>query len=238
MNQKLLKTLENLGLTENESKVYLAALSLGPTSILQIAKTTGILRTTVYPTVESLKNKGLMSIDVGEFKKKYRAQDPKWLDSVLDQKKEDLKKVFPEFETLYNLHGKDASLRYYEGLAGIRQVYMDSIDDCPRSDDEYLVITNQHDWYYLDEAFSKKYIETRAKHVTHTRLLSTDSPIAREQKVRILPKGSELSTDVLITPKRLVIFQMQVPYIAIEITNPSAILMQKTLFNIIWEYAQ
>ena len=47
-NFDLAKILIDLGLTENEAKVYVAALSLGPATILKIAQAAAIKRTTVY----------------------------------------------------------------------------------------------------------------------------------------------------------------------------------------------
>ena len=75
-DNKLIHTLESLGLSENEAKVYYAALTLGPASILNIARAAGIKRTTVYSVVEALKQRGLMVLEVKGFKQNYVAQDP------------------------------------------------------------------------------------------------------------------------------------------------------------------
>ena len=48
------------GLTENESKVYLALLDLGPSLAGQISRKTGMHRRTVYDTTEMLIKKGLI----------------------------------------------------------------------------------------------------------------------------------------------------------------------------------
>ena len=56
-NDKLVKILENLGLSDNEARVYLASLSLGSTTIMKIAQTAEIKRTTVYSVIDSLKQK-------------------------------------------------------------------------------------------------------------------------------------------------------------------------------------
>jgi sugar-specific transcriptional regulator TrmB len=241
-NKQLLQILTDLGLSENESKVYMTSLSLGPASILSIARGSEVRRTTVYPVIDSLKNKGLMRTEVKGFKKLFTAEHPKNLQGMLVSKKYALEEYMPDFLSMYNLKGDESSIKFYEGLQSIQQLYLDTLSDVVGKDD-YLVITNQDQWYHLNEEFSVRYIEARAKKRINTRLLFTDSEIAQKhkqyeqnfhEKIKILPKETELDTDLLITPKRLVIFQTKLPYTAIEIQAPSAIKMQKNLFEIIW----
>lgn len=63
-NIKLLETLKDIGLDESEAQVYLTSLSLGPTTVLRIARGGETKRTTVYGIIESLKNKGLMKVEL------------------------------------------------------------------------------------------------------------------------------------------------------------------------------
>ena len=53
-DEKLLTILKNIGLSETEANVYLTALSLGPTTILKIARGSGVKRTSVYDVVSAL----------------------------------------------------------------------------------------------------------------------------------------------------------------------------------------
>lgn len=239
---KLKNTLLDIGLTENEASVYISSLALGPTTIIKLSKAAEINRTTVYTIIESLKKKGLMYIEPHGFKQLYAAEHPNKLSNTLQSKKNNLERLLPEFIGLFNLKGQESKIRYYEGLTSIQQLYMDTLDD-PGYQEDYLVITNQEKWYSLDEKFAQKYIEKRAKKMIQTRMLFTDSTIAQEhkeyeknynQEVRILPKDDALDTDLVITPKRIIISQTSLPYSAIEIQSPSVVKMQKSLFEIIW----
>ena len=49
-----MEELKQIGLTTNESKVYLALLDLGPSLAGQISRKTGLHRRTVYDTTEGL----------------------------------------------------------------------------------------------------------------------------------------------------------------------------------------
>lgn len=83
---KNLKTLEEFGLSAEEAKVYMAGLSLGPTTILKLAKTSEVQRTAVYRVVESLRQHGLMKIELKGLKKLYAAESPHNLKRVLEEK--------------------------------------------------------------------------------------------------------------------------------------------------------
>ena len=86
-NEQLIEILKEIGLSENEAEVYLTSLSLGPTTILKIAKSSGIGRTTVYSVIETLKNKGLIHIKPVGLKQLYVAEHPDRLENIIENKK-------------------------------------------------------------------------------------------------------------------------------------------------------
>ena len=91
--ENLVKTLEDLGLTENESRVYFASLSLGPSTVQRIAKASEVKRTTTYSVIESLQKRGLININVSGFKKTYVAESPEKLERMIEEKKENLRNI-------------------------------------------------------------------------------------------------------------------------------------------------
>jgi HTH-type transcriptional regulator, sugar sensing transcriptional regulator len=243
MRTNVLQTiLTGLGLTENESAVYLAALSLGPTTVLKLARTTGIKRTTVYSVVDSLKQQGLMVLEIQGFKQYYAAEHPDKLDRIVDERRAKLKHALPELAALYNVRGGESFIKYYEGLEAIKSVYESLIRDI-RPHQDYCIVSDIAQWVMHDQQYFTKFIERRAKLDIHTRLLLTDTPTAQEHKVyeqnyhetvKILPKNTVLSTNMVITPQKVVIHQLTSPLFAIVIENQSIIRMQKECFEIMW----
>ena len=122
-NRKLVTILLDLGLTENEAMVYLATISLGPATIMKISRAAEIKRTTVYSVIESLKQKGLITIEVKGWKNLFVAESPEKLTSVINAKKQRLQNNMPEFLALYNLKGNESFLKYYEGIEAIKTIY-------------------------------------------------------------------------------------------------------------------
>lgn len=239
---KLVQILKTIGLSEKESQVYLSALSLGKTSILNISRSAEIKRTTVYSIIESLKQKGLVKVEIVGLKKYFVAENPEKLELILENKKNEFKKNLPSFLALYNLKETESTIKYYEGMEFFKKIYMESLDEIDFQD-EYLVITDQEKWFNLDPNFSVEYIEKRSKLPIKTRLLFQDSKIAQEHKkfernynefIKILPKETSLQVDTLILPQKLIITQTVDPVSIIVIENKSVVEMQRNLFNIIW----
>jgi sugar-specific transcriptional regulator TrmB len=75
MNHEYKAKLEQLGLSTAEAEVYLAALHHGPLAAAAIANQTGIPRTSVYPTLCSLADKGLVEGGAG-YGSKFAAVSP------------------------------------------------------------------------------------------------------------------------------------------------------------------
>ncbi len=66
MNSPHRAKLEQIGLSAPEARVYLALLHHGPLAAAGIAAQTGITRTSVYPTLCSLADKGLVEGGLGQ----------------------------------------------------------------------------------------------------------------------------------------------------------------------------
>lgn len=240
---KLISTLENFGLSENEAKVYFASLSLGPATILQIARVAQIKRTTVYTIVESLKNKGLMQIVIKGFKQLFVPYNPEQLENILEERKTTLKQSMPELLALYNLKGGESYIKYYEGLESVKTIYNDLLSETkPKSD--YSVISDTEKWFELDPKFYTKFQERRAKKSFNIRILTRTSKIARDHQkreknlnmeVKLLPDTYTFLTNLIIVPHKIVFHQLIPPIMAIVIENKSVIQMNQMLFNLLWD---
>jgi sugar-specific transcriptional regulator TrmB len=243
MSKKDLKiTLKEIGLSENESSVYLASMALGPTSVLQISRVAELRRTTVYSVIDELQKKGLMNIEISGFKKLYVAQDPKKLKAVLKKREDEFDSLLPEFEALYNLKQTGSEIRYYQGLESIKNALGTILEDTKPHDD-YLVIADQENWYKQDPKFFQDFMERRAKKRLKIRMLLIDSELTREHKkfernydisIRILPKETKLTTDLCITPRHVMIDQIKEPVVSLMIDNQSIIETHREIFEMLW----
>jgi sugar-specific transcriptional regulator TrmB len=241
INQKLLNILVELGLNEHEAKVYLAAVSLGSATILNISKAAEIKRTTVYSIIESLKQKGLMNIVQKGFKKQYSALSPERLEIMIENRREEFKKNLPELLSLYNFKENESMIKYYEGLNGIKNIYEELIKDIKPSD-YYLVISDTQKWKGIDEPYFNKFMERRFKKGIKAQMIFQDTEGALKQigkfpneEIKILPPDIKFNVSLTITPRKLLFFQITHPIMAMVIENKNIIEMHKELFEIIWK---
>lgn len=239
---KITTFLTDLGLNPNESAVYYAALNLGPATIQQIASAAGIKRTTVYYVVESLKQKGLITLEIKGFKKKFVAENPEKLEVMLETRRLQLKNMLPELSALYNIKGGESFIKYYEGLKAVESIYEGLIRDIKPHED-YLILSDVEKWYDLDRDFFKKFLDKRAKLPIKVRLLIRDSAYAKKfykhlrpnERLKFLSPETNLTTNLVFTPQRLMIHQLTPPILAIVIENKNVIQMHREMYEIMWK---
>jgi len=125
-----------LGLTDKEASTYLAMLELGPSSVQDIAKKSGVQRTTVYDILKDLQQRGLASTTEQGSKTVYTAESPTSLQSFLErqgqeieQRQKKMEESLPFFMAMYNSLADKPRVRYFEGekcATSIREIMMDS----------------------------------------------------------------------------------------------------------------
>jgi sugar-specific transcriptional regulator TrmB len=98
-------TLEKIGLTQGESKVYLALLRLGSTKTGPLAKESGVSSSKVYKILDRLTTKGLAGYVVKGKVKYFTPMEPGTIIRYLEEeerkiaeRKSYLKSVLPELE--------------------------------------------------------------------------------------------------------------------------------------------
>jgi HTH-type transcriptional regulator, sugar sensing transcriptional regulator len=121
------RELANLGLSEKEAKVYLAALELGKSPVQKISQKAGVNRATTYVIIEGMMKKGLMSSYHEDKKQFFFAEAPEKLkilfkdqELALKRKEEYLEKLLPELKALNVEKEGRPTVRYFEGKEGMR----------------------------------------------------------------------------------------------------------------------
>lgn len=235
--------LQGLGLSEHEAQVYYASLSIGPAAILKIADAAEVKRTTVYSVVESLQRKGLMNIEIKGPKKLFKAEHPEKLERILESRRHQLQQQLPELTSLYNLEGGESFLKHYEGIQGVKNAY-ESILASMGPHDFYYVVTDESRWHSLDEKYYEDFRRRRAKKVKEPMKIllqpseAADRVIKFQQnfntKAKLLPPEIVLTTNLIVTPYKVLVHQLIPPIFAIVMENGSLIAMHKQMFEIIW----
>jgi len=236
-----LEELKKAGLSENEAKVYLAALELGETSVYRLAKKSGVKRTTTYLAVENLKEKGLMSEYMRDNVTVCYAENPKKLTAHLEERKNALEKIMPELLAFTNLIDKKPKIRYFEGRDAYREVFSDVLR---YPDNEMLGTFNEKFWDW-ENYFTSYFMPKRKEKKIWARILFQDSEtlrsIAHEAEKHFFQSRLVPSEKFNIQIEMVVYGKDKVGYVSYE--EEMAIIIesykihntQKSFFEVIWD---
>ena len=129
------KILEHIGLTHNESIVYLTLIKEGISKSGEILKNSGLNSGKIYEILESLKKKGLISESVINNIKHYTAAPPSQILEYLNKQKEELEKdeqtikeAIPELEKIREKKTKEIKAVTYTGLRGIKTATEEALE--------------------------------------------------------------------------------------------------------------
>ena len=127
-------SLENLGLTPDQSAIYLSLIDSGPQTAITLARLTGIKRTYIYHLCKELEKEGLLKLTQKGRTTFFQAQPPDLLLTKAQEKKAQaetaliaLESLLPNLQAKYRLTDVKPNVTYYEGIEGIRKLYQDVI---------------------------------------------------------------------------------------------------------------
>lgn len=115
--------LQELGLSAKESQTYLSLLQLGQATVVQVSRSTGLKRPTVYLVLDELIKHGYAATVLHEKKKIYIALPPERLQDAFERKREALQNLLPQLSALYNTKIAKPAVQLFEGSKAIIGVY-------------------------------------------------------------------------------------------------------------------
>lgn len=248
MIKNLLSTLD---FSEKESLVYLALLEIGSGKAQEIAKKTGLNRTTVYDLFEVLMQKGLVS----KFKKGsatfFNALEPKHLLTYLDREKEEQAKkiekqkqkvsqLLPQLISLQNIFTNKPKVQFFEGEKGMREAYENTLT----STEIILAYANVQTMHEGLPAFFPEYYARRAEKGIFIKAIIPRNELSIERATknqtemrdtRFLPdEEMTFSPEVNIYNNKILIASWK-EKMAIIIESKELADLQKLIFNLLWD---
>ncbi len=118
--------IKQLGLTEKEVAVYLAALEVGEGTITEITKAAKQKRPTVYLSLDRLEMLGLVARIVRGKKKLWSAVHPKRLKELADFRAKQIEDALPYLLALYKENKEKPVVRMLEGAEGVKTAYLEA----------------------------------------------------------------------------------------------------------------
>lgn len=240
---ELSEVLEKIGLTEKESRVYLALLELGTAAVQSIAWKAGLKRPTTYLILDNLKQKGLVS-EIPQAKKTlFTAEPPENLVSDLTRRTELLRRFLPGLSVLFNARKEKPQVQLFSGVEGVKLIYQKIYE----AGGVWFFGTTQ-EIAKLDPAWLNAFLKKmRENHIPVRDLLKrskADLEYARNQErgktyeIRFLPDDFDFSNDNAIFGDNVVFFSFRPQIFAVVIKSREISQSLRTLYELAWQKAQ
>jgi len=235
------EVLRNLGLSETETKVYLALLSLGNAQAGEITSKAEINRTNVYDALERLLSKGLVTYVKSGKIKIFEAVNPSRLKEILKEKEEELDKVFNCLEKRYKESKQKEEVTIYKGKIAVKN----ALDDLLKEKKEILVYGAQSKFSEIFPVYRNIWESRRQqlkipKKILYNELVRKEK-IKEKQKfseIKFLSKEYEFSSSVLISGnKTTTIVWLEQPF-AFVVNSKEVTQSNKNFFDLLWKIAK
>lgn len=240
--------LKELGLSGNESKIYLYLLKKGSTTTGSIIKETGIANSRVYESLNSLVGKGLVTYTIQKDGKHFQAEDPQKFIEIEEERKKKIQKFLPELYNLKSSEKTETKSAIYEGFEGFKTAFNKIIDDCPIGG-EILILG------FSEPEFAKESLRTYLKNVNlkcrskkqKVKLLldrSIKETLGKDREeegyseVKYMPKGYISPAAIDIFENYVYIFLWEEKPFVFMIKNKTIANSFKSYFNFLWRLAK
>lgn len=239
----LQKTLQNIGLSDKESKIYLTLLELNEALPSTISRKAGVKRPTTYVVLEQLQEKGLISHVKRGKTLYYRALNPHSLLEDQYQKYTDLEEALPELTSLHERYAARPQMTVFEGKKGLIKIMEDTLKTSTELlcwADVELAVDTLKDYY-------PKYIKTKVERNIWLRGVFADTKTARKFKER----GDEELREIYLVPKEKFPFKNEIniyddkvaiisqrDMVGVIIQNKDIADTQRAIFEMGFEYAK
>lgn len=212
--------LKELGLTDNEVKIYILLLKQGLMNPTELSKKLGLHRGYVYDALERMQEKEVISSILKSNKKFFQATSPETLVELLKLKLENLQKIVPDLKKISEMVKEETKVELHRGKRVYRTLLKDMVATLKRNEttcligiDEDILINEVEPIYlkqYLNVIKSKNIkekiiIKKGAKKLKHKNLQYKELDQKYIGKTSQIIYGDKVATFILGTPYYLII---------------------------------
>lgn len=234
------KSLEKMGLSEKESRVYISGLEMGKFSVLALSERTGIKRPTCYLILDELIKKGLISTFPKAKKVLYVAEHPNALLKNTADAYAMAKNLMPELQALMDTQSEKPSLKVYTGEKGIQGIYEDVLEtgETFRYIASVKDLTNAVGKEFLDEWIKRRIAKKMSSISIRVEESELDYPLYGAQygnlrDIRYAPKGFKMPYSIFIYGKKVAFMATKEPFgFIVESADLST--SMRALFEVVW----
>lgn len=247
MANQLKKTLQEIGLSHNEAKVYIALTQLGEAPASAIAKRAGLPRTTAISILEKLEKENYISIQIYRGKRHYWIESPHMIKEALLARVSMAEELNTLLTDIYRSEADFPYAKIYDSKLSIKKFIEKTLLGLEKNS-EILTIDNVRAGNYeriISEDFFYQMLELKKKRGVITRTLVPASTLheIREKKIssqpiqlRELPPGIEFHASLWIIKDTLVLFSGKYPFI-VAVKHKIITESLRSIYAFLWNLA-
>lgn len=125
MEDQLISIFERIGMSKNETKIYLELLKNNSLSAWDLASKTNIHRSNTYDAIGKLKAKGFVSEIIDQKKRLFTAMPPEKIKSYLKQQEREFDSIIPSLSNFSMNDSTEERVEIINGIFSIREKLYD-----------------------------------------------------------------------------------------------------------------
>jgi len=240
--EKTQEILIELGLSKNESKVYLSLLEIGQTNVTKLAHQCKIHRANVYDSLNKLIEKGLVNYIEKDKSKFFESAEPKHLMLILKDKENKLNQIIPQLNLMKRLSHATGRAHVFEGVNSFINILYDFLEfkeeiisyGIPKIAPEMLKTKIPH--FHKERVKRKVFMKHLYNHDAGKRIDALNNMQLTEAKCLPAKFDSDVSTN--ICGDNVVIVLWGKPVTVVQIENQALANSYKKYFELLWANAR
>ncbi len=221
---KISKDLQrSLNLTDAQASVYLAALELGQATMQQLARKSGVKRTSIYNFIDELKERHLITEAKKHKRSVYSAVHPDKLMEIEQERIKELNSLLPELMAIQNSSPIKPKVTFHEGFEALKEIYADFVKE-GKPIIAWSEFNESHD---ATGNLMEEQAERRSKRNIPVRWITTESPEAREfAKIdtRVLRETKYVNSELFKT--KVVVYGNKLALLSYHTNPPFVVLIE------------
>ncbi len=239
--------LKQLGLTDNEIKVYLTLLEIGENTVGPIINKLKIHRQVAYDALEGLEKKNFVDRIIKAKRYHYRVSNPKNVLDEIKRRENIANNLIPEINKKIKGQKRGQEIKIYEGEKAFRELILKNDEKMPPNSKTYIVTGNTEKYLNImkiSKAFEKSK-KIREKKKVATKIIYTENQREESKKVdrkyyqcKYLSHEYASPTAFQVWLESVSLFSYGSEIFIIEIKNKDFRDAYLNYFNLLWKIAK
>jgi sugar-specific transcriptional regulator TrmB len=230
----MLEKLQQIGLSETESKIYVALVHLGTATANQLAKQTSKNRTVTYNILQQLVEKGVITYIQKDNKRFFSIADPHSLLAKIHEKEHIAQSLIEDIKRVKTNVESSKGVEVYEGLQGMKVLHNEF-----RHTKE-LAILNATGLIFDHLKYSAGHIIKDIVSIQNCRMIANQSSKKTKLSefnfnIKFLPKSAENYATTFIFDNKVIIQVLKDKPFLIKIENREIFDGYKKDFDLLWK---